>query len=179
MIRAWIALGLAVNFIQGPNVFQVQFGGHVTGRTVAICLDGRTVKNSYAGKLSFRDSRRAWTSYCANVRGPVRQGQIFPVRELSSKKAGGSVAIAGNIVAKYFKLAQNADQCAGLQLAIWEAIEDGGLKPNFAAGRFQARASLAVMANAEEFYQAAEAPGEALYLQTGNGGGGQSQITML
>jgi hypothetical protein len=180
MIRVWVLAALAANVFNTPNVFRVQFGGHVAGRTVAVCLDGRTIKNSFAGKLSFRDAKGSWTSYCANVRGPMSKGQVFPVQELSSKKVGGAVAIAGNIVAKYFKLAQDADQCAGLQLAIWEAIEDGGLRPNFSSGRFQARATPIVMAYAEEFYSAAEISGEALYLQTGSGGGsGQSQITML
>jgi hypothetical protein len=89
---------------------------------------------------------------------------------------GGNVAKAGNIVAKFFKAAQNADQCAGLQLAVWEAVEDGGARPDFGGGRFQVRANANVLAYAQQYYRGIEEKGDALYLQAGQGNG-QSQIT--
>jgi hypothetical protein len=100
------------------------------------------------------------------------------VRPLSSAKVGGNVAKAGNIVAKFFGAARSADQCAGLQLAVWEAIEDGAARPDFGSGRFRSAGSAAVLGFAQEYYKGLGEPGDALYLQTAGGGGndGQSQI---
>ena len=84
-----------------------------------------------------------------------------------------SVVKAGNIVAANFKDAQSADQCAGLQLAVWEAIEDGGDQPDFLGGHFQAGANPSVMAYAQQYYQAAGQKGNALFLRAF---GGQTQI---
>jgi hypothetical protein len=178
MIRAWIALAMAFGAFSAPEPFAVQFAQSVQGKRVTVCIDGRKVETTFVGKLGFRDKSHSWLSLCANIRGPVRQGQFFLVRPVSSLKAGGNVSLAGNIVAKCFALAQTPEQCAGLQLAVWEAIEDGGMKPNFGAGRFMARADAATLAFAEDYYRAVEMKGEALYLDDLKDQG-QSQLTTL
>lgn len=155
--------------------FTVRYAQSVAGKNVTVCLNGNHVKTTFAGKLSFQDRARAWTSYCAQVGSPIRAGQFFDVKANSTAKFGGNIAKAGNIVAKFFGKAQTADQCAGLQLAIWEAIEDGGDKPNFLGGKFQAKADQAVLAYAEAYYDAIDEEGDAIYLQTT--GDGQGQIT--
>ena len=91
---------------------------------------------------------------------------------------GGNIALAGNIVSHFFAVARTADQCAGLQIAVWEALEDGGVQPEFLSGHFQVHAGDAAIAYAANFYQAAGQDGDALYLQTGDDGG-QSQLTPL
>lgn len=175
-LAAAIALGLQL--IAPPQPVPVQFVTQTAGRNVTICLDGRDVRATFAGTLGFRDRRTTWLSVCAGVRQPVRTGQSFWVLPTRTSRVGGNVRLAGNIAAKYLGAAKSNDECAALQLAIWEAIEDGGRHADFANGHFAARASDAVLSLAEEVYEAVETPGEALWLETdGSAGGGQNQIT--
>lgn len=163
--------------IKMSEPFRVQYGQAASGREVQVAIDGH-VKNTFAGKLIFGDGNSTWTSVCADVRAPISNGQTFAVRTRSSKSLSERVARAGNIVAKYFKQARTPDQCAGLQLAVWEALEDGGDKPNFAQGHFQARASSAVMEKADEYYDGIWIGDEAVFFESSQGdGGGQSQLT--
>lgn len=176
MLQIGFALGLAAAQIsQMP--FPVQFAKSLVGRSVTVCIDGRKVERTFAGKLGFRTLKGTGVSVCANVRGPIRMGQFFQVRAISSKKAGGNIAKAGSIVARCFALAQSPDECAGLQLAVWEAIEDGGAYADFGSGRFMARANPAVLSYAAQFYQASSQGGDSTFLGTGNGSG-QSQLTV-
>ncbi len=154
--------------------FPIQFVQGVNSRPVRILLDGRRLSNSSAGKMGFRDGQTTGLSVCANVRAPMGKGLIFNVRPFLSRAYGGNVAKAGNIVARFFREAQTPDQCAGLQLAVWEAIDDGGLRADFRFGRFAAEGSAAVMAFAEKYYQAIDIPGDALYLEIPPGGRGGS-----
>lgn len=158
--------------------FNVQYNQAVAGRNVQLRVNGGRVHTGFAGKLTFRDNQHTWTSYCADVKAPIVSGQVYPVVKRSSHKYGGNVAKAGNIVAKFFNKAQTADQCAGLQIAIWEAIEDGGDNPNFLAGKFQAQGSPEVMAYAEAFYDAIDEEGDAIFLEHDWPKGGQDQLTM-
>lgn len=175
MSNLTFAIGIATNIIFAPpQPVQVQFAKSLVGRQVTVCIDGRQTKQTFAGKLGFRDQKRSWQSLCADVRSPMVNGQLFRVLPASSAKFGGRVALAGNIVAKYFYQAKTADQCAGLQLAIWEAVEDGGEKADFGTGRFMAMASDVTMDFAEMYYDAISQTGDAAFLQ---GDGGQSQLS--
>lgn len=171
-----LAFALLSQMASPSKPFSVQFVAEQSGRTVQVCLNGTKVETCFAGKLGFRDGKNSWTSVCGAVHSPVRLGQAFPVVACRTTVVGGGVKIAGNIAAKYFKAAVTPDQCAGLQLAVWEAIEDAGSRPDFHSGRFQANASPAVLGYAAQYYQAATTPGTAIFLQTGNSG--QSQVTV-
>lgn len=173
----WIYLSAAL-LSSAPKPFAVQFAESVAGREVTVCIDGSTVETTFAGKLGFRDANHSWVSVCADVRSPVRQGQYFAMTAMKSTDVGGRITLAGNIVARYFNEATSADQCAGLQLAVWKAVEDGTDEPNFLSGHFQAKASYAVLAYAQQYYSALHTPGTAVFLLAGagagaGGGGGQ------
>ncbi|AIE86729.1 hypothetical protein OP10G_3361 [Fimbriimonas ginsengisoli Gsoil 348] len=181
MTQYWLALAFGVNLVAGSQPFPVRFVRSAIGRPVTVSIDGR-LETTFAGKLGFQDAGRSWMSVCADVRSPISQGQFFQVRAVSAGSVGGRIAAAGHIVARFFKSAQTPDQCAGLQLAVWEVLEDGGQQPNFLAGHFQASATPAALEYAAEYYQAANDDGDAIYLQTGNGqggGGGQGQLSTL
>ncbi len=171
-----VAIGLAARMAAQWQPFPIQFAASVTGETVTVCIDGSKVETTFAGKLGFRDQGNVRNlSVCANVRGPIAVGQSFWVKPLQTHRLGGNYSLAGNIVAKYFAKAQTPAQCAGLQIAVWEAIEDGGPYPNFGEGRFMVNASPAAMAWAGQYYQAVGEEGNAILLMTGNGNG-QSQM---
>lgn len=162
-----------------PQPIEVQFAQSTSGRTVTIAVDGR-LKETFAGKLGFRDQNRTWQAVCAEVRKPITSGQFFMLRPVNSQKVGGNVALAGNIVAKHFNNAKTADQCAALQLAVWEAVEDGGKQANFGFGKFRAMASPAVIDLANDFYESINDAKQAAYLETvDGGGGGQGQLSSI
>ncbi len=160
-----------------PRTQTVQFAASTLGHNVTVCIDGRKVESAFAGRLSFRDGSHQWFSYCADVRSPVVKGQFFNVRILSTDKLETNIRRAGNIVSKYFYQARTADDCAAIQLAVWEAIEDGGPHADFRNGAFQVRANASVIALAEQVYEAGAEDGKAVLLRSG--GSGQSQITLL
>lgn len=176
MVFFGIAISMAAQMAAQWQPFPVQFAASVTGETVTVCLDCRKVETTFAGKLGFRDRAGAQQlSVCVNVRGPISIGQSFWVKPMMTQRAGGHYALAGNIVAKDFSRARSQAQCAGLQLAVWEAIEDGGRYPDFGGGRFMVQASPAALAWAAEYYQDIATEGNALFLFEGNGDG-QSQM---
>jgi hypothetical protein len=176
MNLSWLLFPFAVaaSSSAGPREFPVQFAKAVTGREVTVCIDGWKVETTFAGKLGFRDATHSWQSVCADLRSPVSTGQFFTVQLLNSQAVGGNVARAGNIVANCFKSAQTPEQCAGLQIAVWKALEDGDDQPNFRSGHFQVNASPAIMIWAQQYYTTINQPGVAIYLQTAAAGGGQS-----
>lgn len=154
----------------------VQFVAEVSGKTVTVCLDGRKVEKTFAGKLGFRDRNHAWTSVCAAVRKPIVGGQFTYFKVRDSREARNNVPKAGNIVATYFDSARTPEQCAGLQIAVWEALEDGGQRPNFLGGRFQVHADPEVISNATLYYAAIVNEKSAVYLESASGKS-QSQLS--
>jgi uncharacterized membrane protein YgcG len=166
-----VSIALASASQQARSPLTVQFGEAATGLNVTICLDGSKVETTFAGKLSFRDATHSWQSVCADVRSPVSSGQYFDVNLVNTQKAGGRIARAGNIVARWFPYAQTREQCAALQIAVWKELEDGTDIPDFGNGRFTVTTEPMVMMLAAQYYSAAQTPGEALFLQVNNGGG--------
>ena len=160
-----------------PHTQSVQYTNSTLGRTVTVCIDGQKVETTFAGRLAFRDQTHGWFSYCADVRSPVHTGQTYSVRVQNTTKMSSNVRRAGNIVSRYFYSAKTADECAAIQLAVWEAIEDGGQEADFTAGAFQTRASVPVLTLAQQMYQGGSQDGNAVLLVAG--GAGQSQITVL
>lgn len=173
-----VLVGMAAQVFGPAQPIEVQFAQSLNGQMVRVMIDGRQTKTTFAGKLGFRDAHRAWQSLCAEVRRPIQARQHFLVRPASSLKLGGNVALAGNIVAKHFYGAKTAEQCAGLQLAVWEAMEDGGKFADFASGRFRAMATQSALDYGQEFYEAIYEAKEAAFLQAGDDGG-QSQISPI
>lgn len=176
-MKSLLFVAAALSGLSQPKTFDqtIQFTGGTLGRTVTVCIDGSEVKTTMAGRLTFRDQNRSWSSYCADVRSPIAGGQFTHVRIGSAKLAGPNYRKAGHIVAKYLKLAKTADECAAIQLAVWEAVEDGGQTADFGSGRFMAQASDKVISLAQQAYQAGQDAGEGTYMQSQDGG--QSQMT--
>lgn len=171
-----VAIAFAAAMASAPQPIQVQFVRGVTGQNVTISIDGKGTKTTFAGKLGFRDVNRTWQSVCADVRSPIAGGDTYLVRPMSTTKMGGRIQMAGNIVAKFFNFARTPDQCAALQIAVWEAIEDGGDHADFRNGRLRVRTTQQVLDLAHDFYEAVREANEAAFLQSEQGGG-QGQIS--
>lgn len=176
MIVTLSALAFAIERLPSAP-FLAQFVGNGPGQKVKICLDGRKAHTTFAGKLVFRDSKGTWSSVCSNVRAPIARGRASQMRTWRTSVVGGNRQLAGNIVAASFARAVTPDQCAGLQLAVWEALEDGGRTPDFLSGRFQALASPAVLAFAQDAYGSSATESDATFVETGDKS--QEQLTPL
>ncbi len=162
-----VALGLAFLSAQYGTLepMKVQFNQALMGKAVVIMIDGH-VKQSFAGKMSMRNANSSWHSVCADVRTPIANGQYFDTHPIDSAKLGGKIEMAGNIVAAYFYEATSPAQAAGLQLAVWEALEDGGKTPDFNDGAFQAPgADPIVLTYAQTYYGAVQKRGHAAFLR--------------
>jgi hypothetical protein len=184
------ALALFGASLAPSQPFTVRFAQVTSGREVTLSIDGGPAETEFAGKLGFQDATHSWQSVCADVRSPIVKGQFFQLTAVSAAKTGGNIAYAGNIVAHFFSSARNADQCAGLQLAVWKTIEDGPNWSDFSTGHLRVKASPTIMIFAQQYYQAAGQGGDAVYLQAAGGqsgsgqsggqaqsGGGQSQLS--
>ncbi len=172
-----ILIGLSFTFSSNEHVpsFTVQFNHGEIGQNVTVCIDNDLVETSFAGKLRFFDGKRSWMSLCADVRSPIRNGQTFSITLRRTDSLGLGYKMAGSIVYHCFEAARTEAQCAGLQLAVWEAIEDGGDQPDFTSGHFRVRADATVLAYATAYYGAAFSGGSAFLLQTSGAQGGASQ----
>ena len=153
MTHIYIAFAVVTGLSYPSQPVQFQFLGHASGSVVRICLDRKKVKQTFAGKLALRTQGRTVTSVCGDVRTPLRTKQVFWARIQPTTRFGHRERLAGSIVATHFHLAKSDQQCAGLQLAVWEALEDGGTSPDFRSGRFQAEAADDVMLYAAQYYQ--------------------------
>jgi hypothetical protein len=148
----------------GDTSLMVRFVRGTTGKEVKVLVDGK-IETSFAGKMGFQDAFHSWQSVCADVHSPVKDGQFFRVVARNSEAVGGNIAKAGRIVARYFAEAQTPEQCAGLQIAVWEAIENGSDELNFTQGKFQVQADDETLSYAAKYYTAAQ--------MAGGAGGGQ------
>jgi hypothetical protein len=138
---------------RGRHAGEVTFGDETEGKFVNVTINGRP-ETTFAGKLAFEDDTHSWESVCADVSSPIFPGESFGGKFQSSIRRGGNYAKAGKIVAKYFNEAKTPEQCAGLQLAVWSAIENGSKKADFSSGRFTAEADPVTMAYATKYYSA-------------------------
>jgi uncharacterized membrane protein YgcG len=166
------------------NGLLVRFQKGAIGKQITVVVDGK-IEHTFAGKLTFQEANRSWQSVCGDIHSPMASGQYFTVHARKTEEVGGNIAKAGRIVARYFNEAQTPEQCAGLQIAVWEAVEIGSDHANFSAGNFQAMSDPETMSYAALYYAAAAQMGGggqgeggsgsssgANFLQTGAGGAG-------
>jgi len=164
MKKVVLSLVLMASTLGLSDGFVVQFAQGVQGKSVTVLLDGR-IEHTFAGKMGFRSATGSWLSVCANIRKPIVEGQYYSARIRDTAAVGGNVALAGNIVAKFFNRAHTPAQSAALQIAVWEALEygDSAMGPN--SGSFQVRADPEVLALAEEYYEGRKGPGHANFME--------------
>lgn len=140
----------------------------------------KTVK---AGALNFTNGSSTLTTYCADARSPL-DGAFHGYSSMTvDTTAASGLAIAGRIVGQGIGTATNADKQAGLQLAIWSALYDGGANFNANGANFKVQnVSNSILNYAASYYSAGKnsvLPSTVqvtLYATTAQGG--QSQLAV-
>lgn len=152
--------------------------------TATLYMNGNKIVTAYTGKIDFVNvnTSTAFSTVCADINSDLNSGSHS--YNLSSTDPLGSTGVdkAGRIVGQYFALATTADQQAGLQLAVWDALYNGsssfdltGSKTN--TGFSVTGASSGALTWGASYYAAVNTNfGSATYLQT-SASGGQSQLT--
>jgi len=145
--------------------------------TVKIDLNGNQ-NNVDAGKLDFQFSNGTnLVTVCADLNRILNGGALQ--YNVSSTDPNGNTGIdeAGKIVAKYFTGAVTADEQAGLQLAVWSAIYNGGNSFNANGSHLKiSDANNATLAYAEQYYSAISLHNGSAAYYDGQGNHAQSQL---
>lgn len=176
----FVAAALGAVAISSATPYDVKFKGTDLGKSVSITFFGST-KNVFAGKLRFQamPAGAQFLTVCADLAHSIYGGQIYKVENKFSAASPLGVQKAGNIVADKFAGANTADKAAALQVAVWEALYDGGSAPSFTSGNFCLNgASSSFKSLAASYYSAISKSGNALYLKTTTNTG-QSQLTVV
>lgn len=109
------------------------------------------------------------SSVCAEL-GSTLDGN-FHQYTISMAGAGNTnVDKAARIVARHFSSVVDNTTAAALQLAVWEALYDGGATFGGASGNFQIVGPTAALADAQNFYSAIDTPGVARWYVSTEGG---------
>lgn len=166
---------LAANALATP--FDMKFVRVDQGQGVSLTFDSN-VMSVFAGKLQFQNQSNGnkFLTVCADLTRPISPGQSYNVDPQFSALSTPAVKRAGNIVAANFFGANTNFKAAALQVAVWEALYDGGSSPSFTGGRFCLNgASQNLTSQATEYYQAICNTGNALHYKTTTNCG-QSQL---
>ena len=131
------------------------------------------------GLLKFHDSSTStdYTTICADLTAGL-DGQTHTYSTSTTNPLGSSaVDAAGRIIGTWMTSAVTADQQAGLQLAVWDALYNGGSALNLDGDLRITHASSGAVYWAGQYYAAVNGTtGSALYFHT-SAHGGQSQLT--
>ena len=76
---------------------------------------------------------------------------------------GATASVAGNIIAAGAGSVKTNDQAAGLQLAVWNVLYNGGDKLDLSHGAFRATASASALGYAEQFFALRNKAGHSVY----------------
>ncbi|MCE9559867.1 MAG: PEP-CTERM sorting domain-containing protein [Armatimonadetes bacterium] len=161
----------------------ITFNSVGNGQSVGITYNSVT-STTFAGKLNFTNNATSSTfsSVCCDIDHHISGGQTYACSQLSSAAFGGGIQLAGNIVAAVFGSAATNEQCAGLQLAVWEATYDGtsnGGVADFSNGIFGASITGSLLAQATTYYSSVSVAGDAIYFRPSPLDGGQAQLTVV
>jgi hypothetical protein len=135
------------------------------------------------GALKFNTGSTDIVTYCADALSPLNNSSNPYSVGLVDLSAGTGLALAGKILATNFFSATSADEQAGLQLAIWDALYDNGSTFDASTGNMKVVSGVnaATLGYASSYYTngANSQPSVAVELFHSNGAGGQSQIHVV
>jgi hypothetical protein len=147
----------------------------------SISVNGSSFTNVYAGQINFTSSTGSLSSYCADALSFLNNGShSYTVSQLTLTP-DTNIGKAGTILANNQAGALTAAQQAGLQLAVWEAIYDGGTTFDANGASFKAKnVSDEILGYASQYYGTyCNTPTNGVMSLSTNQAGGQSQMTAV
>lgn len=150
------------------------------GQSVNITYNSNA-RGVFAGKLKFHNnvSNQDMLTVCCDLDNTISGGQTYNCNAFNSSGVGGGITLAGNIVGGGFISASSNEDCAALQLAVWEATYDGvgnGGVADFTNGIFGADISGSLLTAATGYYALTGVPGSATYYKPDPLNAGQGQL---
>lgn len=151
------------------------------GKDIGDYINVSGVRNGlvFAGRLNFVDSDAGSVkTYCVDLLKGFGPGAKWHVTTLDSATQSLRLQEAGNIIAAASVLAKTNDQAAGLQLAVWDVLYNGGSKLDLTTGSFRATANASALGYAEQYFALRTKLGHSVYYKnTCNCGGGGEMAT--
>ncbi len=135
------------------------------------------------GALTFSTGSSTILTYCADLTAALNMNSNPYTSGIVDTTGNTGMGLAAKIMSTSFSEFANADQQAGLQLAIWEAIYDNGASFNAGNGNFSVVSGVNAnsLAFASSYYNAGKNSGAVsnVELFTAQGAGGQSQLHVV
>lgn len=111
-------------------------------RNVSIDYNGNT-KTVAAGALKFRlDGGDVFEAYCIDLDNWISNGDTYEVNVSNTTILPQNGGIVESIFSQFFLGVDSKDKGAALQLALWDAVVDGG--DGIAAGNFKANTNATI-----------------------------------
>ncbi len=181
------SVALAIGFLTVASVANAQslkFTGMqlnpADSGTVKLNTSNSTVN---MGALTFSTGSGTIVTYCADLTSALNSNSNpYTVGNVDMTQNTG-IALAAKILATNFSAATTADQQAGLQLAIWDAIYDNGASFTGSTGAFQLVSGInsATQNYASQYFTAGKNsnPTATVELFKATGAGGQDQLHVV
>lgn len=135
------------------------------------------------GALTFDTGTSTILTYCADLTAALNFNNNPYTSGIVNITGNTGMGLAAKILSTSFSEFANADQQAGLQLAIWEAIYDNGATFGSGNGNFSVVSGVNAnsLAYASTYYAAGKNSGAVsnVELFTAQGAGGQSQLHVV
>ncbi len=170
-----LLLGAIANFAMANLTFVNTGAGQVVNITY-----NSSSRDVFAGKLNFMKGSSSLQLVCGDLDHFISGGQSWNCSEVIASAVSVAMGKAGSIVGQGFAGAISNDDCAGLQLAVWETVYDygtNGLTPDFSNGNFKTNAGGSVLAAANSYYSLLANPdAQAIYYRPIPTDAGQGQL---
>lgn len=153
--RLFLVAALAV-VAAGANAQSLKFVGTQlpNPETVTALIGGGTERTVQAVGLKFTDGTNSYETYCADIMSSLDSGFHNYSHQLIDMNQNNGLSLAAKILAENVGRADTTQKQAGLQMAIWEALFDGGASFNENAGdlRFSVQTKNSLLEYAGEYY---------------------------
>lgn len=131
----------------------------------------------YIGKLLFTDGSSEIATVCGDLSSALDYSYHTYSESQTDPLSISNFTMAADIVAADFNKANNAQEGAALQLAVWSALYNGGNTFSANGPDFKVTGiSNSVLQQAATYYEDSNTQGSALYFHIPSGFGGQSQF---
>ncbi len=137
-MRRNIAILSLIAIVSAAHADTLTFNGIGAGESASTSFGG-----VFAGKLEFTINGNSVETICGDLFHHVGGGDTWNATPQLTSTMSPNFPAAGHIVGTYFSSAVSNADCAGLQLAVWDMLIDGG--DGLANGAFTATASTDAM----------------------------------